>query len=140
MSLSLSMDNLYVMDKYVKPLIFLFISTAILLSSGCGGEATTQPSAPEPADGVVRVVADDTQNFDKDRYTAAAGLIEIEYILDGFQAHNLLVEGYEDEMVLEVENGETSTGSISLEPGRYILYCDIAGHRESGMEAQLLVE
>ena len=53
---------------------------------------------------------------------------------------NLLVEGYEDEMVLEVENGETSTGSISLEPGRYILYCDIAGHRESGMEAQLLVE
>ena len=140
MSLSLSMDNLYVMDKYVKPLIFLFISTAILLSSGCGGGTTTQSSTPEPADGVVRVVADDTQNFDKDRYTAAAGVIEIEYILDGFQAHNLLVEGYEDEMVLEVENGETSTGSISLEPGRYILYCDIAGHRESGMEAQLLVE
>ena len=140
MSLSLSMDNLYVMDKYVKPLIFLFISTAVLVSSGCGGEATTQPSTSEPTDGVVRVVADDTQNFDKDRYTAAAGVIEIEYILDGFQAHNLLVEGYEDEMVLEVENGETSTGSISLEPGRYILYCDIAGHRESGMEAQLLVE
>ena len=43
-------------------------------------------------------------------------------------------------MVLEVENGEPSTGSISLEPGRYILYCDVAGHRESGMEAQLLVE
>ena len=140
MSLSLSMDNLYVMDKYVKPLIFLFISTAVLVSSGCGGEATTQPSTSEPTDGVVRVVADDTQNFDKDRYTAAAGVIEIEYILDGFQAHNLLVEGYEEEMVLEVENGETSTGSISLEPGRYILYCDIAGHRESGMEAQLLVE
>ncbi len=134
------MDNLYVMDKYVKPLIFLFISTAVLVSSGCGGEATTQPSTSEPTDGVVRVVADDTQNFDKDRYTAAAGVIEIEYILDGFQAHNLLVEGYEEEMVLEVENGETSTGSISLEPGRYILYCDIAGHRESGMEAQLLVE
>ena len=80
MSLSLSMDNLYVMDKYVKPLIFLFISTAVLVSSGCGGEATTQPSTSEPTDGVVRVVADDTQNFDKDRYTAAAGVIEIEYI------------------------------------------------------------
>ena len=140
MSLSLSMDNLYVMDKYVKPLIFLFISTAILVSSGCGGGTTGPSSTSEPTDGVVRVVADDTQNFDKDRYTATAGVIEIEYILDGFQAHNLLVEGYEDEMVLEVENGETSTGSISLEPGRYILYCDIAGHRESGMEAQLLVE
>ena len=61
-------------------------------------------------------------------------------ILDGFQAHNLLIEGYEEDLVLEVENGETATGSISLEPGRYILYCDIAGHREAGMEAQLLVE
>ena len=67
-------------------------------------------------------------------------MVEIEYILDGFQAHNLLIEGYEEDLVLEVENGETATGSISLEPGRYILYCDIAGHREAGMEAQLLVE
>ena len=45
-----------------------------------------------------------------------------------------------NQITLEVENGETSTGSISLEPGRYILYCDVAGHRDSGMEAQLLVE
>ena len=111
-----------------------------LVLSSCGGETSTQPSTDEQIDGAVRVVADDTQNFDKDRYTAAAGSVEIEYVLDGFQAHNLLIEGFEGEMVLEVENGETSTGSISLESGRYVLYCDIAGHREAGMEAQLLVE
>ena len=128
------------MSKKIKFQIFLLVSTAALIFSSCGGGTTTQPSTSEPIDGVLRVVADDTQNFDKDRYTAAAGVIEIEYILDGFQFHNLLVEGYEDEMVLEVENGETSTGSISLEPRRYILYCDVAGHREAGMEAQLLVE
>lgn len=128
------------MNKNIKLQIFLLVSTVILVVSSCGGESTTQSSTPESTDGVVRVIADDTQNFDKDRYTAAAGLIEIEYVLEGFQAHNLLVEGYEEEMVLEVENGETSTGSISLEPGRYILYCDIAGHREGGMDAQLLVE
>jgi len=28
---------------------------------------------------------------------------------------------------------------VQLKAGRYILYCDVAGHRTSGMEAKLLV-
>jgi len=128
------------MDRNIKLRLSLLASIVILALSSCGGGTTASQSTPEQSDGVVRVIADDTQNFDQERYTASSGVIEIEYVLDGFQAHNLLIEGYEEELVLEVENGETSTGSISLEPGRYILYCDIAGHREAGMEAQLLVE
>ena len=128
------------MDRNIKLQLSVLASIVILALSSCGGGTTTSQSTPEPSDGVVRVIADDTQKFEQERYTASPGVVEIEYILDGFQAHNLLIEGYEEDLVLEVENGETANGSISLEPGRYILYCDIAGHREAGMEAQLLVE
>ena len=128
------------MDRNIKLQLSVLASIVILALSSCGGGTTATHSTSEPSDGVVRVIADDTQKFDQERYTASPGVVEIEYILDGFQAHNLLIEGYEEDLVLEVENGETATGSISLEPGRYILYCDIAGHREAGMEAQLLVE
>ncbi|MGE4567392.1 MAG: sulfocyanin-like copper-binding protein [Acidimicrobiales bacterium] len=116
----------------------LFLGTALGLVA-CGGGNIKGPVAPvEP--GTVRVVADDSQDFAQDRYEAVAGQVRIEYVLDGFQAHTLVVEGYEEQMRLEVANGETEVGTLSLTAGGYILYCDISGHREAGMEAQLLVE
>ena len=115
------------------------VAAAALLSSACGGSSGTGTVEPA-ADGVLRVIGDDTQDFDADAYRAAAGEVAIEYVLSGFQEHTLVIEGREDDMRLTVENGGTDTGTITLEPGRYILYCDIAGHREGGMEARLLVE
>ena len=86
------------------------------------------------------MVGDDTQDFDTDDYRIAAGQITVEYSLDGFQEHTLVIEGREDEMRLVVENGGTDIGTVTLESGRYILYCDVPGHRIGGMEARLLVE
>jgi plastocyanin len=109
-----------------------------LFTAACGGsgsESTVEPIA----DGTLVVVGDDTQAFDAETYQIAAGEVTFEYRLDGFQEHSLVIEGREDEMRLVVENGETDRGTITLEPGRYILYCDIAGHRIGGMEARLLV-
>ena len=45
----------------------------------------------------------------------------------------------EEDFKLEVGDEKTDLGEIELKAGRYILYCDIAGHRSSGMEAKLLV-
>jgi|TARA_B100001750_G_C15084695_1_gene387687 uncharacterized cupredoxin-like copper-binding protein len=115
------------------------VVAAALMATACGGggsDGTLEPSE----DGVLRVVADDTMDFDADAYSAAAGEIAIEYVLSGFQEHTLVVEGYEDELALSVENGGSDSGTITLEAGRYTLYCDIPGHREGGMEARLLVQ
>lgn len=116
------------------------LMTALLPVAACGGSGGGGGTAPVAADGVLRVVGLDTQEFDADGYTATAGEIEVEYHLDGFQEHSLVVEGHEEALRLVVENGGTDSGTITLEPGRYLLYCDIPGHREGGMEARLLVE
>tara|TARA_B100000287_G_scaffold205871_1_gene194231 strand:- start:19890 stop:20309 length:420 start_codon:yes stop_codon:yes gene_type:complete len=116
---------------------FMSVVVASLLIS-CGGGSENR-KAVSSEDGVVRVTTYDSQKFDADMYEAEAGLVKIEYILDGFQSHTLVIEGMEEDFKLEVGDEKTDLGEIELNAGRYILYCDIAGHRTSGMEAKLLV-
>ena len=110
---------------------------ALLLASCGGSDGGGTVSVAE--DGLLRVVAYDSQDFDADRYEVSAGEIDIELVLDGFLAHTLVVEGLEAELRLEVGDDKADSGTLTLPPGRYILYCDLAGHRSSGMEARLLV-
>ena len=110
---------------------------ALLLASCGGSESGGTVSVAE--DGLLRVVAYDRQDFDADLYEASAGEIDIELVLDGFLAHTLVVEGLEAELRLEVGADKVDSGTITLAPGRYILYCYLAGHRSSGMVARLLV-
>ena len=116
--------------RMVAGLAFLLVS--------CGGpDGGGTVSVAE--DGLLRVVAYDRQDFDADLYEASTGKIDIELVLDGFLAHTLVVEGLEAELRLEVGDDKVDSGTLTLAPGRYILYCDLAGHRSSGMEARLLV-
>ena len=127
----------------VKPVgpIGAVVATALLVGAcGGGGDSGGSSVGGEPEDGVLRVVADDTQDFDADAYLASAGDVTVEYVQSGFQNHTLVIEGLEDQMRLEVENGGRDSGTVTLQPGRYIIYCDVAGHRDGGMEARLLVE
>ena len=113
--------------------------TAALVVGACGGGGGS-PIGETPDEGVLRIVADDTQDFDADVYRVAAGEVRVEYVQSGFRVHTLVIEGLEEQMRLEVENGGSDAHTVTLQPGRYILYCDVAGHREGGMEARLLVE
>jgi len=111
-----------------------------LLVTACGGDdgdGTT--SEPATAGDALVVTGLDTLDFDADEYTATAGTVEFEYQLQGVLEHTLVVEGREDDMRLVVSGGNSDQGSIDLDPGAYVLYCDIAGHREGGMEATLVV-
>ena len=116
------------------------IVAASLLAGACGGGSGSPDAAAEPEDGVLRVVADDTNDFDADAYVVSAGELRVDYVQSGFQNHTLVIEGLEDQLRLEVENGGRDSGILTLAPGRYIIYCDVAGHRHGGMEARLLVE
>ena len=110
--------------KPIGPIGVIF--AASLLAGACGGGSGSPDAAAEPEDGVLRVVADDTNDFDADAYVVSAGELRVDYVQSGFQNHTLVIEGLEDQLRLEVENGGRDSGILTLAPGRYIIYCDHA--------------
>jgi plastocyanin len=58
-----------------------------------------------------------------------AGDIEHDFTVDALDTH------------VSAEAGETGEGGLSAdEPGTYIYYCSVEGHREAGMEGTLTIE
>lgn len=67
---------------------------------------------------------------------AAGGSLDVTN--DGTTVHDLTVEG---NATPELAAGESATLDVSsLAPGTYEMYCQIPGHRDSGMETELTVE
>ena len=86
------------------------------------------------------VHAKDTLRFDKSEYTAKSGPIKIGYVNDGSLTHTLLIQDHPEFSKLEVTSkGQSQIGNAQLTPGTYQIYCDIPGHREAGMQANLVV-
>jgi plastocyanin len=120
------------------------VGLVALTACGDDGDDGGGTSDPAAADADLQVVARDIE-LDQDSYTLTAGTSTIAYVQEGAMLHTLLIEGPDGEDVagfgLEVtEDGEVDTGEVTLEPGTYTLYCDVAGHRQAGMEAELVVE
>ena len=55
--------------------------------------------------------------------------------------HTLVFENAFSGLQLEITSaGETSTGKVDLQPGKYTFYCNITGHRAQGMEGTITVK
>lgn len=63
----------------------------------------------------------------------AAG--EHEFVLEnrGRTRHTVTVRELGDLTVVLARGGQTETGTVSLEPGEYYVFCEIADHEERGM-------
>ncbi len=112
---------------------------AILLPACGGGDGDTDGPAvsASPGEGL-SVVAEDI-DFGADAYRAPAGTVAFSYRNDGRLPHTLVVEGVRGFKLQVVGEGDVDRGSVDLAPGTYTVYCDIAGHRQAGMEATLTV-
>ena len=117
-----------------RSLLVTLIAGAAL--AACGGGGDNAPDAAS-ADSTISVSAGD-MFFEPDQLSTDAGTIAIELTNDGAILHNLVVES-SGTKVAEAEAGATDTGTIELDPGTYTFYCDVAGHREAGMEGTLEV-
>jgi plastocyanin len=110
-------------------------AAAVVLALGaCGGDSDDEGSS----DADVTVVAEDSLQFDEDGYTADAGEVAIAYEGSGSMTHTLLIEGVDGFKLTVSGSGGTDEGTVDLEPGDYVLYCDIPGHED--MRATLTVE
>lgn len=130
------------MSRSRKSLRTIAVAGSLVLLAACGGDDddSDSTSAPEASGGgsALTVIAEDI-DFGADSYEAEAGTVDFVYENEGSIVHTLLVEDV-DGFKLEVnESGDVDEGSVELEAGEYVLYCDVPGHRSAGMEATLTV-
>jgi plastocyanin len=78
--------------------------------------------------------------FDPDTISAAVGPdapgLRIDLTSDAGD-HTFVVEGHESEFKLAANPSSPDSGVLVLDPGDYVFYCDVAGHRAAGMEGTL---
>lgn len=128
--------------------VALVCGLAILAGCDSGGsdstqdgtaETTTQttPADPGPVAGTVTVTAGDLF-FEPEEAIAPAGRVKLDLVNDGAQFHTLLADGLA-KFKLEADAGERVSETVTLEPGKYLLYCDVPGHKAAGMETTLTV-
>jgi plastocyanin len=120
------------------------LAVAALAIVGCGEDDDTEANGSTPAREADLTVEAHDIDFDRDEYRLAAGEQRVAYLQEGDTRHTLVVETADGAAVdgfgLEVDGSSSDVGTVNLEAGRYALYCDVAGHREAGMEADLVVE
>ena len=76
-------------------------------------------------------------SFDQIYLTAPAGEITIRLVNESGVPHNVEIEG-QDAVSKTITEGSTKL-TVMLEPGLYFFFCNIAGHRQAGMEGKLTV-
>lgn len=102
------------------------------LACPSGSDCYDEPRAVGP--GGQLVVAADEFSFDIREGTAITG--DVTFTLDnvGGAEHNIAIAGVAEEPFVAAPAGETNEGEIDLYPGEYTMFCDVPGHRASGME------
>jgi len=121
---------------------FASVAALGLLVGACGGSGG---DASLPTTGAIDLTVKSLDPggkyaYDAKDYTAKAGTVDVALINEGKENHNLLVQGVDKgKFKLSVTPGETKAGAVTLAAGTYTIYCDIAGHRDTGMEAKLVV-
>jgi plastocyanin len=122
----------------------LVLAVAALAIVGCGEDDDAEANGSTPAPEADLTVEAHDIDFDSDEYRLAPGEQRVAYLQEGDTRHTLVVETADgaavDGFELEVDDSSSDVGTIDLEAGRYTLYCDVAGHREAGMQADLVVD
>ncbi len=118
-------------------------------SAAAGSSATTAASAgaapaPGKASNVVSIMAmaNGSLMFNTTSVTAKAGKVTIHFENQAPEGHDLSIQqGTSGPVVAEtgVFRGATKTLTVTLKPGTYTYFCNVAGHRQAGMQGSLKV-
>jgi plastocyanin len=79
--------------------------------------------------------------FKEKELKTGPGKVRIQEVNTGAIAHTLVIDGVTSGRKLSVPGtGDKDAAEFDLQPGTFTYYCDIAGHRQAGMEGTLVVE
>jgi plastocyanin len=99
-----------------------------------GGQGASELKLSAPADGSLA--------FEPGSLEATAGEVTIDFQNPASVEHDVHIEQDGEELAASdlVADGESTTATAELEPGEYVFYCAVPGHREGGMEGTLTVD
>jgi uncharacterized cupredoxin-like copper-binding protein len=126
-------------------LLLTAFSLVVVVPAGCGSddnESSGDTSGGTTTAGEQSLDLSATEYaFDpSDVSVDAAGKVTFRISNDGKQTHALEVEGNGiEEETEDIAPGESGTLTVDLKAGEYEFYCPIDGHRDQGMEGELIV-
>jgi uncharacterized cupredoxin-like copper-binding protein len=116
---------------------------ALPLLAACGKSAGTSTNTKNPLPATPSFTVTGTDNkFDAKDFSAKAGEVAIAYYNKGNVNHSLVVKASDGTRMgdrLLLTPGKSGGLTVALTAGTYELYCDVPGHKESGMDAKLTV-
>lgn len=122
----------------------LLVGLVVLIAGGPEPAASPAASQPEDGGGQTAVVGSSEVSvvgtefaFDPDELVLSPGAT-ITLDNQGAVIHNMEIEG-EAGFLIEAQAGQSASGTIDIDPGEYVIFCSIPGHREAGMEGTLTV-
>jgi plastocyanin len=116
----------------------------LVLAGTVGAEALdedrrTPSAAPDLGPPDLTITAGPGLTFQETVRKSRAGRVVIQYVDADSLPHTLLIDGIDNFMLRVNGKGETAKGAVKLDPGIYLYFCDIPGHREAGMNGVLTV-
>lgn len=134
--------------RYV--VIVLALAVALIVA-GCGGKQAAQqpaqqpkpqaqPAAPAPSGEGQKVEVKMSEfKFEISPAEVKAGKVAFDVENAGTVEHSFIIEqlGKGSE---QIRPGQEAKFELDLKPGTYNVYCDVAGHKEAGMQAQVVVK
>ena len=140
----------------MRPRYTLSLAAATLLLAGCGasipdgavdGEPMAAPEGHPDHDPVMPVGEGGTLEMDAGDFwfeitggLPVTGEIEVIGTNVSNSFHDIHFAGAaEGSEIIEMDGGESSTGTVLLFPGDVVFWCDVPGHREAGMEGTVTV-
>jgi plastocyanin len=110
---------------------------------GGGGEATPAPAAvATPVNGVVQVTISE-RDIQPKVVSIKAGVEVTFQVTSENSYHTFTIEDVDEQEItnLRVPRGAPETVAVTIDqPGTYVFYCRVTGHRGFGEEGQLIVE
>ena len=73
------------------------------------------------------------------KFKATPGAVHVTYLNQGNLEHSLRIEKIDGFRLDVPTKGSKDQATVDLPAGTYTIYCDIPGHRQAGMHAQLVV-
>ena len=80
-------------------------------------------------------------NWKEKELKIGPGNVGIQMVNEGSIAHTFVLEGVTSGRKLSTPGaGDRDTAKFELQPGSYVYFCDVPGHRQGGMEGTLIVD